>query len=57
MKHGWGVLLTKNIVYEGNFSLNYKNGKGYQKFPNNSEYYGDFVNDSAQGQGYLKFGN
>mgnify|MGYP000250577662 FL=1 len=41
-KHGFGVELTTDTVYEGEFSLDYKMGKGYMKFPNGSVYFGDF---------------
>jgi hypothetical protein len=56
LKHGLGVLLTEDAVYEGEFSLDFKAGKGYQKFPNGSIYFGDFVNNKTHGEGSLKFG-
>lgn len=57
MKHGLGVLLTSDTVYEGEFHLDFKVGKGYQKFPNGSVYFGDFINNRTHGQGSLKFGD
>lgn len=55
MRHGWGVLINKNSIYEGEFSLNHKNGKGYIKYPNQSQYFGDFSNDKPNGHGFLKY--
>lgn len=49
MKHGLGVFLTEDTVYEGQFSLDFKSGKGYQKFPNGSVYVGDFQNNRTHG--------
>ncbi len=47
--------MTKASLYEGEFSLNHKMGKGYMIFPNKSTYYGDFVNDKPHGHGLLTF--
>lgn len=55
MKHGFGVLQTEDTVYEGEFSLNFKSGKGYQKFPNGSIYVGDFENNRTHGEGSLRY--
>jgi hypothetical protein len=49
MKHGLGVELTSDTVYEGEFSLDFKVGKGYMKFPNGSIYFGDFQNNRTHG--------
>jgi len=57
MKHGFGVVIYKNNLYEGSFSLNHKMGKGYMVFPNKSTYYGDFTNDKPHGHGLLNFNN
>ena len=56
MRHGWGVYVTKNSLYEGHFSLNHKMGKGYSVFPNGATYYGDFINDKPHGHGLLTMG-
>ena len=56
MRHGWGILLTAHTLYEGEFSLNHKMGKGYFLFPNGSSYTGDFANDRPHGQGVLQLG-
>lgn len=53
LKHGLGVLISKHSLYEGQFSLNHKMGKGYMVFSNHSAYYGDFINDKPQGHGLL----
>lgn len=55
MKHGYGVMINKNTLYEGSYSLNHKMGKGYTIFPNQSTYYGDFTNDKPHGHGLLNF--
>lgn len=55
MKHRFGVLQTEDTVYEGEFSLNFKSGKGYQKFPNGSIYIGDFENNRTHGEGSLRY--
>lgn len=64
LKHGLGVLVAKNTVYEGTesnnvgqFSLNHKNGKGYIQYPNKSRYFGDFSNDKPHGHGMLEYGS
>jgi hypothetical protein len=46
-----------DTVYEGEWSLDFKVGKGYMKFPNGSIYFGDFQNNRAHGEGWLKFGD
>lgn len=51
--HGWGILIAKTSIYEGNFSLGHKMGKGYIKYSNKSVYIGDFVNDKPHGQGKM----
>ena len=56
MKHGKGVFVTRSSLYEGEFSLNHKMGKGYTIFPNGATYYGDFVNDRPHGHGLLAMG-
>lgn len=56
LRHGLGVIITKNSLYEGNFSLNHKMGKGHAIFPNGSVYFGDFANDKPHGHGLLTFG-
>lgn len=48
--------IRQETVYEGEFSLDFKKGKGYMKFPNSSVYFGDFVNNRTHGEGWLKFG-
>lgn len=30
-------------------------GKGFMRFPNNTEYYGDFTNDKPHGHGMLHY--
>ena len=57
MKHGYGVELTLDTVYEGEFSLDFKVGKGYMKFPNGAIYFGDFQNNKTHGEGWLKYSN
>ena len=56
LRHGWGVLITRHSLYEGQFSLHHKMGKGYALFPNGSTYHGDFANDKPHGHGLLTFG-
>jgi hypothetical protein len=53
MRHGIGVLVTRNSLYEGYFSLGHRMGKGYMAYPNTSVYLGDFVNDRPHGHGML----
>ncbi len=57
MKHGLGVLLNQDSIYEGQFSLNFKSGKGYQRFANGAIYLGDFQNNRTHGEGWLKLGD
>ena len=55
MKHGIGVYLTSDTAYEGEFSLDYKSGRGWQRFPNGSVYVGEFQNNKTHGEGELRF--
>jgi hypothetical protein len=56
VKHGLGVLVTPHSLYEGEFSLDRKMGKGYAVLPNGSQYHGDFANDRPHGRGLLTHG-
>lgn len=51
MRHGMGILIAGDAIYEGFFKLNFKMGKGYLKFTSGAEYVGDFVNSKPHGNG------
>lgn len=55
-RHGLGVLITRQTLYEGTFSLHRKMGQGFMRFPSGATYYGDFVNDKPHGRGLLALG-
>lgn len=50
------MLVTPHSLYEGEFSLDRKMGKGYAVLPNGSQYHGDFANDRPHGRGLLTHG-
>lgn len=48
-KHGKGVLLDDNHVYEGEFNNNRKHGNGYERFPSQNYFQGLYVNGRPEG--------
>ena len=53
---GFGIYKNKEYIYEGQFLLGKKNGKGkINNFIKNYEYEGDFINDLRDGYGIEKY--
>ena len=59
LMHGWGEWKNKlGDTYEGNFAINYFDGKGkYKYFFNKSSYEGEFKYSRYNGKGTLRLPN
>lgn len=55
--NGEGHLSTDNSEYKGNFCDGVKEGIGFEKFKNKSEYRGEYFGNKFDGQGELKAPN
>ena len=57
-RHGQGIMLYNNgRLYEGQWECDYKQGMGYEKFPNCSVYQGYYVNGKPEGVGKYTWAN
>lgn len=58
MKHGFGIEECEEYIYEGNYAVDKKEGKGKIKYKLKDDYYeGCFSNDAINGQGSYTWAN
>lgn len=53
--HGKGILLGKDVVYQGDWVYGKKEGEGYISYPDDDSYRGSFKNDVRHGKGIHRF--
>ena len=57
-RHGQGVMIYNNDrIFEGNWERDYKQGMGYEEFPNSSSYLGQYINGKPEGIGKYTWAN